>query len=375
MEQQSNQKVNIFETGSLLSNDPDNSNISKEEMSAEIEEKLRYILSERFPDNPQKQRIKKYPDRLNFAAPCCGDSIKDNNKKRGNIILSGPFQMTYKCHNCGTSMSVYAFFKRFGQPLSLNGLDYAIAHKPNVGVQTSNDSSLNYLYDVTQIESLAISRNEFKQLYLLEECNIPNAAYYYLVGRKQYNFEKFLYQPKYHLLFLLNLTPSGKIFGLQIAHLDKSYKGPKYKTYKLSKIYKDLLKTDKEIPDDIDFLSMLFNILLVNYNIPVTIVEGPMDSFLIKNCIATCGAGKRISMDFISRYLFDDDKTGRKHALDKLSEGYQVFMWDRFKSDLNLPNRLKWDINDVVKYCSENKIQMPKLDMYFSNNELDSLDI
>ena len=84
---------NVLSTASL-----ETSNLSKEELIAEILPKLQAILNERFPGNPQKQKIKIYPDRINFAAPCCGDSAKDNSKKRGNIILTGPFQMTYKCH-------------------------------------------------------------------------------------------------------------------------------------------------------------------------------------------------------------------------------------------------------------------------------------
>jgi len=367
---------NIFDNNILsIGNQSPDSGISKEEITGEIISKLQDILIKRFPNNPQKQKIKIYPDRINFAAPCCGDSAKDNSKKRGNIILSGPFQMTYKCHNCGRAMPIYTFFKQYGETLSLNSIDYITSHKVNLENTSIADSSNNYLYDNELIDSLAIDREQFKTLYKLEECNIPNAAYYYLIGRKQYNFNNFLYQPKYQLLFLLNLTKTGKIFGLQIAHLNKNWKGPKYKTYKLSRIYAELLKQEKEIPDEIDFLSMIFNILTVNYNIPVTITEGPMDAFLIKNCIATCGAGKHVGFSFKYRYLFDDDKTGRKHALEKLDEGYEVFMWDRFKSDLGLPQKTKWDMNDVVKYCSENNIKIPRLDSYFSNDSLDSLNI
>lgn len=367
---------NIFDSSILSSNvESSTENLSKEQVEDEMIDKLQNILIKNFPNNPQKQKIKRYPDRLNFAAPCCGDSRKDNSKKRGNIILTGPFQMTYKCHNCGTCMPVYKFFKIFGEKLSLDSIDYISAHKPDSSVNITTDSSINYLYDNDLIEKLSLDREYFKTAYSLEECDIPNAGHFYLINRKQYDFKHFLYQPKYKLLFLLNLTPSGKIFGLQLAHLDKSYKGPKYKTYKLSRIWTELLRQPKEIPEEIDFLSMLFNVLTINYNSPVTIVEGPMDAFLIKNCIATCGAGKRIKFDFEYRYLFDDDKTGRQHAIEKLNEGFEVFMWDRFKTDLGLPPKQKWDMNDVVKYCSDNNIKIPRLDRYFSNDSLDSLSV
>lgn len=366
----------IFSNNFLSTTSLENSQLSKEELIAEILPKLQDILNQRFPNNPQKQRIKIYPDRLNFAAPCCGDSAKDNSKKRGNIILSGPFQMTYKCHNCGTRMSLYNFFKKYGQSLSLSAIDYFVQHRQQLPSESSiADSSSNYIYDNELINQYAIDREFFKSKFGLEETSINNAAHFYLVKRKQYTFEKFLFQPKYNLLFLLNLTRDGKIIGIQVSHLAPGYKGPKYKTYKLSKIYSDLFKENREIPIEVDSLSMIFNILSVDYNKPVTVVEGPMDSFLIKNCIATCGAGKHVNFAFKFRYLFDDDLTGRKHALEKLGEGYQVFMWDKLKKDLNLPQRQKWDINDLVIYCNEKRIQIPNLEKYYSNDDLDSLDI
>ena len=103
----------------------------------------------------------------------------------------------------------------------------------------------------------------------------------------------------------------------------------------------------------------------INYNDTINI-----DKFNIK-----VYKSKHIKFDFKYRYLFDDDKTGRKHALDMINNGYEVFMWDNFKVDLGLPNRLKWDMNDVVKYCSDNNIKIPRLDTYFSNDTLDSLSI
>ena len=157
--------ANIFDDNILSANNTPDETLTKEQLTGEMMDKLQDILVKRFPNNPQKQRIKIYPDRINFAAPCCGDSMKDNSKKRGNIILNGPFQMTYKCHNCGLSMPVYAFFKRFGQKLSLNSIDYITSHRPD----TSNnlqDSSLNYLYNNELIDNLAIDREYFKQVYL-----------------------------------------------------------------------------------------------------------------------------------------------------------------------------------------------------------------
>ena len=118
-------------------------------------------------------------------------------------------------------------------------------------------------------------------------------------------------------------------------------------------------------------LSMLFNILAVDITRPVTIVEGPMDSFLIRNCVALCGAGKHIEFPFEVRYMFDDDKAGREHAIEKIREGYDVFLWDNFKKDIGMQSHGKVDFNDVVMWCDKNNVRIPSLDGYYSNDELD----
>ena len=370
--------LNIFDSSFLVSSDKHH-DMTRDELVSEIIPKIEAILKERFPGNPQKQKIKIFKDRIAFAAPCCGDSAHSNSKKRGNIILDGEFRNMYKCHNCGCCMSMYNFFKRFGNGLSLDAIDYVISHKNNsLGISHDSsfqDSSINLLFDTEIIDEYAIDREYLKNKCHLEECSTPNNAYYYLTKRKQFDFTKFLYHKKHNLLFVLNLTPSGKIIGMQVRNLNKFYKGPKYKTYKLSKIYSLLMHEEKDIPGNIENMSMIFNILLIDYNKQITVLEGPMDSFLVSNSVALCGAGHNMPFDMKFRYLFDDDETGRKHSIEKLSEGYEVFMWERLKKDLNLPQREKWDINDVILWCNDNKIQLPNLSKYFSNDQFDLLDI
>lgn len=65
--------VNIFNssgTQSIL----DTQSLSKDEFVASILPKLQAILDKAFPNDPAKRKIRIYKDRINFAAPCCGDS-------------------------------------------------------------------------------------------------------------------------------------------------------------------------------------------------------------------------------------------------------------------------------------------------------------
>lgn len=362
----------IFDASVLMSKE---NTMTQEEMVQELVPKIEAILRDRFPHNRPRQQVKVFRDRISFAAPCCGDSSHNDYKKRGNIILTGKYKNMYKCHNCGAYMSIPKFLKRYGEDASLGLIEYINANKSESTTNTVADASINLLYSTDTIDKLAINRAFFRNLLELEECDQPNAGHNYLVRRCQYDFSKFMYQPKYKLLFLLNLTPNGDIFGVQVKHMNPNYKGPKYKTYSLSKIHRDFLKSDVKIPDDIDSLSMIFNILLIDCRRDVTITEGPMDAFLIDNCIALCGAGKHTDFHFKYRYMFDDDKTGRTHSLERLSDGHFVFMWDRFKKDTGLPDRKKWDMNDVVMWASQNKRKLPSLNNYFSNDMLDAIGI
>jgi hypothetical protein len=362
---------------------PEIKQMSKDEFVKEIVCILENILKHEFPNNKRRQKIRVYKDRINFAAPCCGDSAYDDGKKRGNIILEGPFKNLYKCHNCGCSMSLYSFFKKFGYNLSLTVINYITGStktQPGI-VDVSSALVNNQVQQIEQnntslygniFEELSIDRNTFKSILQLEETNVNNKGHIYLINRHQYKFDKFLYNQKYNKLFILNLTPNGNIIGFQTRALNK--KG--YKTYGLSKIYEMFFpQLKKQIPDNINTLSMIFNILLINYKNPVTIVEGPMDSFLIKNCIALCGGSKQIEFPFQYRFLYDLDVAGKKFTIDKLNNGNYVFLWCKYQRDVGFPDKKKWDINDLVIWADNNKIKLPGIDSYFSNNILDIIDI
>lgn len=364
--------MNIFDTSKFFDN---NNIISIDDFINNIKPIIEDILKERFPYDKYRQNVKIHgKNRISFACPFCGDSHNDSHKKRGNIILSpGAYQYKYKCFNCDAYMNIDTFLKKYNKNISLNIIDF-INQQKNSFISTKKDLSTNILFNIEEIENKCIEREYLKNKLNLIDVNKNNDGGIYLLKRCQYDFSKFLFDNKNKILYILNLTPNGKVLGLQTRPLIKK-NNSKYKTYKLSNIYNLLLKENKEIEDSIDNLSMFFNILLVDYSNPIIIVEGPLDSFLIKNSIATCGAGKNIPLDLLFYYLYDSDKTGNKKAIEKLNENNYIFLWSKYKKDIGLPPKEKWDINDVVIYCSINKIKMPNIFNYFSNDKLDIIDL
>ena len=332
---------------------------------------LEDILREQFAGNKPKQSVRIHGDnRISFACPFCGDSGTDNYKKRGNIILSGKHRNMFKCFNCGMYMSVDKFFKIYKKNLSINSIEYITNNRMTIPSR-NYDTSMNALFNIAAMEDVAISRDKLKTVANLIEV-VNTEAEQYLKNRNQYSFDRFLYDNVNKELYVLNLTPSGKIFGLQTRPLYKS-RNAKYKTYKLSGIYEMILNETIDVSSEMDTLSMLFNILIVDPSKPIIVTEGPMDAFLLKNSIAMCGAGKTIPLSLNFYYLYDDDATGRKKSIEKLNNKSFVFLWDKFKKDIEIPYRNKWDINDVVNYCKENHIKMPNVLNYFSDDELDLL--
>ena len=209
---------NLFNASAI-----DSSNINNiDDFIANIKPQLEYILKYRFNDNKAKQSIRvRGNNRINFACPLCGDSHADNHKKRGNIILeAGEFQYTYKCFNCGAYMSLKDFFKRFNNSLDLSTIEYIHNNKANYTYIRDNDSSAYLLFDIDLIDSYAVDREYLKQKLNLIDVDSNNSAGKYLMKRNQYQFDKFLYDNLNNIIYILNLTSSGKIFGIQSRRLN-----------------------------------------------------------------------------------------------------------------------------------------------------------
>ena len=152
----------------------------------------------------------------------------------------------------------------------------------------------------------------------------------------------------------------------------------KYFTYKLSGIYKNLFRINTpdiiEKAEQLDPISTVFGFSYVNLDDEVTIFEGPLDSFLFHNSVGLCSVNNQFPFDISNkRWFFDGDEAGREVLRKKLAEGEKVFLWKKFIDDNRLPDRDKWDWNDVVNYVRStgNKINRP--DKYFSQDKWDTI--
>jgi hypothetical protein len=347
------------------------SSLTFEESKTLLIDTFTSINQVRFQGNSIKQKIYVYVDRINGCCPYCGDSMSDPYKKRGNIILKGEHAGHYKCFNCAIYKSINDFLTDFKITPNLELINYI----HSITTEHIRDSYRNYdisiLLNQNEIDEYAIGRNELKAKFSFIEAEENGKILSWLKSRLHTNLDNFLYNEEYNYLVILNRTNTKKIIGFQIRNFNKSKE--KYKTFNLNQIYK-LMKIEKEIPDSINTFSQLFGLFQLNFNLPITVFEGPMDSYLFPNSIAMLGINKKFPIDMSLRYFYDDDKIGRKKSIELLNKREFIFLWGKFKSDVGLPYRLKWDLNDV-KIWAYNNVILPNFNDYFSQEPLDVIDI
>lgn len=362
--------VKINNSNFQFSIDDIDKSLSHENYLQFIFEKFQDINLQRFPNDKNKQQIRKYKDRIVGSCPYCGDSMKSSHKHRGNIILSGKFINYYKCFNCGIFKRIDYFLKDYKIDVNLDTINYISNNLTDFSTHSNTKYNMSLFMDMDIIDKYAIEKE-----YMCKSLNLSSIKNSYrwswLTDRLQYNESKFLYDNKDDSVLILNLTPSGKILGMQ----KRTFRGEnKYLSYKLNKIYK-LLNIDDNIPNEIDSISSLFNICLVNYNKPIILLEGPLDSFLIANSIANTGANKQFPLDIPIKFLYDKDETGVKKSIEHINNGEEVFLWDKFLKEINAPYRKKWDVTDILIWAKKNNLKLPKFENYFSNDPLDIIDI
>jgi hypothetical protein len=331
-----------------------------------------------YGNDPNRLKIYQGGNRLNFCCPYCGDST-DSKKKRGNLYMD---TLTYKCYNggCGVFKNLNQYVKDFDLQSSLTTDEISeIAEISRSSVARKKiRNSIDYFFS-ENYKDILIPRDDFKNRLGLSEVK-GTFAEKWILDRNHIPDSKFLWDPKRKSLYLLNLSgDDSKILGIQIRPIVKKSHS-KYFTYKLSGIYKNLLgEKDPEIilkAEEVDPISSVFGFSTVDLNSMITTFEGPMDAWLCPNSIALCSINNPFPFDVTNkRWFLDGDKAGRTKSRELLEDGEEVFLWGRFLKENDLPDRDKWDLNDIVNYLRENSKKIKRLDNYFSSDKWDIIDI
>ena len=292
----------------------------------------------------QLQKFKKKNDFLwNFRCPYCGDSQKSRTKARG-FIYRKKNDLFYKCHNCGKGTTLGKLI----QYLDSKTYDDYIIERYRKGVKTNNPEP-EFKFDAPVFHQKGIFKNlksisdlptEHPARKIIEKRKIPSKSLSDLyLCESFYKFTNTLIPNKFpslvgdHPRLLIPFRDEKKeIFAYQGRAFGKEQ--PKYITIKLDQ--------DKD---------KIFGLDRVDKNKHIYVVEGPIDSLFIDNCIAAAGTdfnrplmiqGKLIQNGGLTVIFDNEPRNGEIVKLIErtINQGRKVVLW---------PKSIKHkDINDMI---------------------------
>ena len=290
------------------------------------------------------EKFKKVRDNLwNFRCPICGDSKKRKNKARG-FIYRKKASFFYKCHNCGVGLTFNNFLKQINHGLHTEYL----VEKYKEGELAGNtpmpdkvpvechppefDKSLNrHLDSLVKFSDL---EKGHPALSYVAKRQIPEQHWDKLYfAEKFYEWSQTIFPEKfnsinidYPRLVIPFFDKSGEIFAYQGRAFGKEE--PRYITLKIV--------SEKE---------KIYGLERIDFDSHVYIVEGPIDSLFIDNCLAVAGADLHL-LDLNPRFstVIFDNEPRNEHTVERMfkavDRNYNVVVW---------PGHLKQkDINDMI---------------------------
>ena len=282
-------------------------------------------------------QFKKKTDYLfNFRCPHCGDSQKSKTKARA-YLYRVKNDMFFKCHNCGQGQNLANFIKFIDPKLYEQYLlerykkSAPATPKPKFDFKPTKFTNQTPIDDLKSIKDLPedhparlycvnrkIPEKYFDKLFLSDK-------FMTLVNEVKPNTYKIT--KDHPRLIIPFYDTTGKVFAFQGRAFGKEQ--PKYLTIKLDENKQKVYGLDK-----------------INFQKPIYITEGPIDSLFIDNCLAAGGADlflkNKIPNEQIT-YIFDNEPRNKeivKRMYKVIEQDFNVVIWPE---DLQLK-----DVNDMI---------------------------
>ena len=288
--------------------------------------------------SPMLPLFKKKGDNLwNFRCPYCGDSQKSRTKARG-FVFRRKADLFFKCHNCSVGATLANLIKYVD---SKTYDDYILERYREEGVHRSKNSPVpkpEFKFDAP-----VFKKNVFKSLQSISSLASTHPARRLVGERKLSEFSDDLFLCPSFFKFTNTLVKNkfsslgGDHPRLMIPFRDEkgeifAYQGrafgdekPKYITIKLD--------------EDAD---KIFGLDKVDKSKSILVVEGPLDSLFLDNCIAVAGSDF-INMEGDITVIYDNEPRNKeinKQIEKTIDQGKSVCLW---------PDTMVCkDINDMV---------------------------
>ncbi len=298
--------------------------------------------------SPFLQQFKKKGDFLwNFRCPYCGDSQKSRTKARG-FVYRKKNDLFYKCHNCGVGTTLGKLIEHLD---SKTYKDY-IMERYKTGSETITpkpefkfDEPIFRKKDVlSSLKSISELGSDHPARKIVDKRKLPDESLRDIYFCESfYKFTNNLIPNKFpsldgdHPRLLIPFRDEqGEIFAYQGRAFGKEQ--PKYITIKL----KDMDK--------------IFGLDRINKDKHIYVVEGPLDSLFIENCLAVGGSDfDKLEGDYT--VIFDNEPRNKeinKQIEKTINKGCSIVLWpeqveEKDINDMILSGMSKEEVQNIIK--------------------------
>jgi transcription elongation factor Elf1 len=332
-------------------------------MSLHIDTKFLRMISHKVRNFKQKDTYL-----FNMSCPYCGDSQKNKTKARGYFFKKGN-DLIYKCHNCGVGVNIANFLKHIDAGIHK---EYVLERYKAGESGVSNFKQPEFNIPTPKFGKLK-KQPVFEYGEWLNRLPSGHFCLEYATKRQIPNkfYDKLLFTSHYNQ-FITTLVPNH---GKQIND-DARLVIPFYNEYnELIAVSGRALETsDKTLRyvtirtnDSVD--KLIYGMDRVDLSKTVKIVEGPIDSLFLDNCLASGDANLSLTAKMIDPekkvLIFDREPRNKqivKMMQDAIKLNYNVVIW---------PNNIQGkDINEMIM----NGISSTEIESIISSNTFKGLE-
>ena len=287
---------------------------------------------------------------FNFSCPVCNDSKTNKHKARGYVYLKSG-KLRYTCHNCPARMSVGELIK-YVNPFLYK--EYVMEKYKEGEYKSSGDipKTRNMNFNVPNLK-FDLIQEEIPHEHMEVVFNLPDdhICKKYIISRKipEEYYKKLFYTPKYKQ-FADSLFPGN---DKNICD-DERLIIPFYDEYE--KIVAITGRALGNCSEKVKYITirekdsenkLLYGLDRIDKNKIINIVEGPLDSLFLDNCIASSDANLMLAANELKcqecLLIFDNECRNKeivKLMTRALKKNYKIVIW---------PDTLPYkDINEMI---------------------------
>lgn len=295
------------------------------------------------------------PNLYNFRCPICGDSSKNEFKRRAYFyVTKSGDSFGFQCHNCGASHSLYTFISLlFPEMLGQYKAEKFIS-------SVKSGSSKAIVEEAIPFKKKIVSENELIQITKLPWNHV--AVKYITETRKlpKETWKNFYFVENY-VDWLRKTTQDDDIKLREHSRILIPYTNKNGQVYRYVARSIDPKFEPKYLYTDIDIGSPFYNWDQIDKGKRVYVLEGQIDSMLVPNSIALGNAKYDSSnlKDLHDFVVVGDNQPRNQQVVDSykkaIDSGLKICIWPSYKGkDINEMILNGLSVDEILKIIDDN---------------------